>query len=130
LFSDYSAAHLNPSHGSSLTPQLRRQARERREYLFKKSHEAQERSIFERKQRIKDLVASGKQLPTELRNDARTIGKDLVLDEAQTGELNHLDKSTFGVCALNSHPRPPLPRRRRVRQGRDVRPQDCRHDIA
>jgi len=31
-------------------------------------------------------VAAGKTLPTELRNDARTIGKDLVLDEAQTGE--------------------------------------------
>ncbi|RSH87913.1 snoRNA-binding rRNA-processing protein imp4 [Apiotrichum porosum] len=70
---------------------LRRQSRERREYIFKKSHEAQERSVFERKQRIKDLVAQGKQLPTELRNDARTIGKDLVLDEAQTDPRSHVD---------------------------------------
>jgi U3 small nucleolar ribonucleoprotein protein IMP4 len=75
---------ISPRHRSH-DPQLRRQSRERREYIYKKSHESQERAIFERKQRIKDALASGKQLPTELRNDARTIGKDLVLDEAQKG---------------------------------------------
>lgn len=59
--------------------------------MFKKSHESQERAIFERKQRIKDALATGKALPTELRNDARTIGKDLVLDEAQEDPHSHVD---------------------------------------
>ncbi len=61
--------------------------RERREYIYKKSKETQEKAIYDRKQRIKDLLAQGKPLPTELRNEARTMGgKDLVLDEAQAGQ--------------------------------------------
>ena len=42
--------------------------------------------MYERKQRIKDLLAQGKTLPTELREEARKGAKDLVLDEAQAGE--------------------------------------------
>ncbi|KAH8079238.1 putative rRNA primary transcript binding protein [Filobasidium floriforme] len=71
---------------------LRRQARERREYIFRKSQESQEKQIYERKQRIKEALASGKQLPTELRNEARTLGgKDLVLDEAQNEPGSSID---------------------------------------
>lgn len=44
--------------------------------------------MFERKQRLKDALASGKALPNELKADARAMGKDLALDEAQTGELS------------------------------------------
>jgi U3 small nucleolar ribonucleoprotein protein IMP4 len=71
---------------------LRRQTRERREYIHRKSLASQEQAIYQRKQTIKDLVAQGKQLPTELRKEAKELGgKDLVLDEAQRGE------SSFGV---------------------------------
>jgi len=66
--------------------QLRRQTRERREYIHRKSLASQEQAIYQRKQQIKDLVAQGKQLPTELRKEAKELGsKDLVLDEAQQG---------------------------------------------
>ena len=66
--------------------QLRRQTRERREYIHRKSLALQEQAIYQRKQQIKDLVAQGKQLPTELRKEAKELGsKDLVLDEAQQG---------------------------------------------
>lgn len=41
--------------------------------------------MFDRKQRLKDALASGKALPNELKADARAMGKDLALDEAQTG---------------------------------------------
>jgi U3 small nucleolar ribonucleoprotein protein IMP4 len=64
---------------------LRRQARERRQYVYAKSLEAQERQTYERKQRIKDALASGKQLPTELRKDAKNLGRDLAFDDAQAG---------------------------------------------
>ncbi|ORX37964.1 putative rRNA primary transcript binding protein [Kockovaella imperatae] len=70
----------------------RRQTRERREYIFKKSQESQERAIYERKQRIKELLAAGKPLPTDLRNEAKLLGgKDLVLDEAQAEPRSHID---------------------------------------
>ena len=64
---------------------LRRQARERRQYIYAKSLEAQERQTYERKQQIKDALAQGKALPTELRKSAKELTNDLAFDEAQTG---------------------------------------------
>ena len=72
-----------------LFPQLRRQARERRQYIYEKSLEAQERQTYERKRQLKDALASGKPLPTELKKDAKDIGNDLAFDEAQEGEDHH-----------------------------------------
>ncbi|KAI6042098.1 Brix-domain-containing protein [Pisolithus marmoratus] len=66
---------------------LRRQARERRQYIYAKSLEAQERHTYERKRQLKDALASGKQLPTELKNDSKALGKDLAFDEAQQAKL-------------------------------------------
>lgn len=65
---------------------LRRQTRERRQYVYAKSLEAQERQTYERKQQLKDALASGKSLPTELKKDAKQLGKDLAFDEAQAGQ--------------------------------------------
>lgn len=66
--------------------QLRRQIRERRQYVYAKSLEAQERQTWERKQQLKDALATGKRLPTELRKDAESLGRDMEFDEAQAGE--------------------------------------------
>ena len=69
----------------TLCLQLRRQIRERRSYVYQKSQESQERQTYERKQVLKDALASGKSLPTELRKDSKRLGKQLEFDEAQTG---------------------------------------------
>ena len=47
--------------------------------------EAQERVTFERKRQLRDALASGKQLPTEMRKEAKDMSKDLPFDEAQAG---------------------------------------------
>lgn len=70
---------------------IRRQVRERRQYIYTKSLEAQERQTYERKQKLKDALASGKALPTELRKDAEKLGRDLALDEAQADPTTHID---------------------------------------
>jgi len=70
---------------------LRRQARERRQYIYEKSLEAQERQTYERKRQLKDALASGKPLPTELKKDAKDIGNDLAFDEAQEEPSTHID---------------------------------------
>jgi hypothetical protein len=70
--------------------QLRKQARERRQYVYAKSLEAQERLTYERKRQLKDALASGKPLPTELRKDVQQLSRDLAFDEAQTGKLRSL----------------------------------------
>lgn len=64
---------------------MRRQSRERRQYVYAKSLEAQERQTYERKQQLKDALANGKALPTELRKEAKGLAKDLAFDEAQAG---------------------------------------------
>ena len=78
---------------------LRRQARERRQYVYAKSLEAQERLTYERKRELKDALASGKSLPTELRKEARELGKDFAFDEAQTGRF--FSPLCFCVWILN-----------------------------
>ncbi|KAF9895635.1 snoRNA-binding rRNA-processing protein imp4, partial [Lobosporangium transversale] len=62
---------------------IRRQTRLRREYLYKKSLEGKERQIFERKQAVKEAIASGKPVPNELKNEGAAFTKDLQFDEAQ-----------------------------------------------
>lgn len=66
---------------------IRRQARERRQYVYAKSLETRERQTYERKQLLKEALANGKALPTELRKQAHDLGKDFAFDEAQAGEL-------------------------------------------
>ncbi|KAN0097345.1 Anticodon-binding protein [Tylopilus felleus] len=70
---------------------LRRQARERRQYIHEKSLEAQERQTYERKRQLKDALAAGKPLPTELKKDAKAVGNDLAFDEAQEEPSTHID---------------------------------------
>jgi U3 small nucleolar ribonucleoprotein protein IMP4 len=47
--------------------------------------EAQERQTYERKQQLKESLATGKALPTELKKGSKNLGKDLAFDEAQSG---------------------------------------------
>jgi U3 small nucleolar ribonucleoprotein protein IMP4 len=65
---------------------LRRQTRLRREFLFTKSLEQKERQIWERKQRVKDLLAKGKAVP-----NGQGIGdREGRMDAAGEGEYSPL----------------------------------------
>ncbi|CCV00159.1 unnamed protein product [Malassezia sympodialis ATCC 42132] len=71
---------------------LRRQARERREYVYKKALESKQRQIYERKQKIREALASGKPLPPELRGpEAQELAKNLTLDAAQAEPGTSID---------------------------------------
>jgi U3 small nucleolar ribonucleoprotein protein IMP4 len=86
--------------------QLRRQARERRQYVYAKSLEAQERLTYERKRQLKEALASGKPLPTELRKDAQQLSKELAFDEAQAGAFlfhSKLLRSTEWLTDPSTH---------------------------
>jgi U3 small nucleolar ribonucleoprotein protein IMP4 len=50
--------------------------------------EAQERQTYERKQQLKESLATGKALPTELKKSSKNLGKDLAFDEAQPGTVH------------------------------------------
>ncbi|CAI2165314.1 1249_t:CDS:2 [Funneliformis geosporum] len=70
---------------------IRRQTRLRREYLYKKSLETKEKQIYERKQKIKEAIREGRPIPTELREEATKLQKDLNFDEAQNEPTSHID---------------------------------------
>merc|ERR1711939_872743 len=66
---------------------LRRQARQRREFLYNKALEAKSKQIYERKQRVKDLLAKGKEVP---KRDA--VGeRESAMDAAQEDPMTHID---------------------------------------
>ncbi|KAJ3247672.1 snoRNA-binding rRNA-processing protein imp4 [Chytriomyces hyalinus] len=69
----------------------RHNTRLRREYLYRKSLESQEKTIFERKARIRDALESGKAIPSDLKKDAALMKKDIFLDEAQANPTSHID---------------------------------------
>ncbi|XP_028398119.1 U3 small nucleolar ribonucleoprotein protein IMP4-like [Dendronephthya gigantea] len=71
---------------------LRRQARQRREYIYKKSVEDQERTIYDRKKRLKNALQEGKPIPTELRRDEGELRKAIEFDdEAHEKVTTHVD---------------------------------------
>ncbi|XP_071960964.1 U3 small nucleolar ribonucleoprotein protein IMP4-like [Antedon mediterranea] len=70
---------------------LRRQARLRREYLYRKNQEEQSRVISERKRKIKEALDENKQIPTELQKDALSLKKALDFDDEGASDLNHID---------------------------------------
>jgi U3 small nucleolar ribonucleoprotein protein IMP4 len=71
---------------------LRRQARLRREYLYRKGLEEKRKIIHERKQKIKKALEEGTQIPTELRNEAAELKRSLKYDDMERGGLSsHVD---------------------------------------
>lgn len=59
----------------------RREARLRKEYLYRKSLEEKERRLFEQKSRLKKSLDSSEPIPHDLRNDAVDLAKKLTYDE-------------------------------------------------
>jgi hypothetical protein len=83
---------------------------------------------YERKQQLKDALASGKALPTELRKQARDLGKDLAFDEAQAGgvDANFIYARrtlTLQKCRTDDA------HRQRIFESRDNRPEDHPDDV-
>ncbi|XP_045164763.1 U3 small nucleolar ribonucleoprotein protein IMP4-like [Mercenaria mercenaria] len=71
---------------------IRRQARLRREYIYRKSIEDRERTILEKKQRLKSALDENRQIPSDLQDDAIPIQKTLDWDdEGADGNTTHID---------------------------------------
>ena len=71
---------------------IRRNARLRREYLYKKSLEGKEKEQFERKERLKQALQEGKQIPADLAKDAGKLRAELEMDDLRTSvPRSHVD---------------------------------------
>lgn len=63
---------------------LRRTARLRREYLYRKSLEGAERAAYEKRRAVRVALAEGKPVPTELRQEAAALKADGELEDVRT----------------------------------------------
>ncbi|KMZ65811.1 putative U3 small nucleolar ribonucleoprotein imp4 [Zostera marina] len=71
---------------------LRRNIRERKEYLYRKSLEGKERLLYEKKRKIKEALQEGKPTPTELRNEEPALRKEIELEDEDTAvPRSHID---------------------------------------
>ncbi|KAJ6961447.1 hypothetical protein NC652_000388 [Populus alba x Populus x berolinensis] len=71
---------------------LRRNIRLRREYLYRKSLEGKERLLYEKKRKIKEALAEGKPIPTELRNEEAALRQEIDLEDENTAiPRSHID---------------------------------------
>lgn len=63
---------------------LRRDARLRKEYLYKKALEDKEAATFEKKRKLQEALSQNKAIPTELRGEDKKLRKTLDLEDDRT----------------------------------------------
>ncbi|CAK0780418.1 hypothetical protein CVIRNUC_005047 [Coccomyxa viridis] len=71
---------------------LRRNARLRREYLYRKNLEGKDREEYERKLKIRRALEEGKPIPTELRREEQALRHNIELEDDNTAvPRSHID---------------------------------------
>lgn len=58
---------------------IRRTARLRKEFVYRKSLEGKERELYEKKRKIRQCLEEGKVIPTELRNSEASLRTEIAL---------------------------------------------------
>ena len=85
---------------SSEAASRRRQTRMRREYLYRKSLEGQEKAAYEQKRIIREALASGKPLPTEVRASYDKLKQEVDAEDITTETpKTHIDNE-YGDAGL------------------------------
>jgi len=63
---------------------LRRNARLRREFIYRKSLEGKARELYEKKRTIRQCLEDGKVIPTELRREESALREELAMEDTRT----------------------------------------------
>ena len=69
---------------------LRRNARLRKEFVYRKSLEGKERQLYEKKMKIRECVEQGKPITTELKREEELLRKELDLEDERTREYGNV----------------------------------------
>lgn len=78
---------------------LRRQARERKEYLYRKAQQLKEQSQIEKRHKLAEALATGKALPREIADDDK-LQKDYLYDETVQAENEEVDDEYSELSGL------------------------------
>lgn len=70
---------------------LRREVRLRKEFLLKKERELQSSQTISKKRLLQEAIESDKEIPTELRNEARELKHEIDLDVNDINETPSID---------------------------------------
>ncbi len=70
---------------------LRRQARLRREYLYRKSLEEREQQIYDKKRKLREAIENGTPIPTELRDDELRLRREMEFEGKEWSPRQHID---------------------------------------
>ncbi|KIY95299.1 U3 small nucleolar ribonucleoprotein IMP4, partial [Monoraphidium neglectum] len=71
---------------------IRRNARLRKEYLYRKSLEGKDLAAYERKRKIRKALEEGKPMPTELRREEAQLRREVELEDDNTAVVrDHVD---------------------------------------
>ena len=79
------------------TEMIRKQARERREFLYRKSVQLQESKLAERRRQLKAALASGKPLSKDLAEDEQ-LRKDFIFDESEQVNVDDEYSALSGIA--------------------------------
>lgn len=82
------------------TASQRRQTRLRREYLYRKSLEGREKVSYEQKRIVRESLASGKPLPTEVRASYDDLKREIDLEDAKTSTPHSHVDDEYGDAGL------------------------------
>jgi U3 small nucleolar ribonucleoprotein protein IMP4 len=92
----------------AIVSMLRRQARERRDYLYRRALQLRDASIAEKRALLKRSLATGKPLDPSLAND-KSLRKDFKYDESQDNETAEAQRSLddeYSMLSGLTDPRP------------------------
>ena len=85
---------------SSEAASRRRQTRLRREYLYRKSLVGKEKAQYEQKRVVREALAAGKALPTEVRASYDTLRQEIDAEDSRTAHVRtHIDDE-YGDAGL------------------------------
>ncbi|GAX12617.1 U3 small nucleolar ribonucleoprotein protein IMP4 [Fistulifera solaris] len=85
---------------SSDAASRRRLTRLRREYLYRKSLQGPEKAAYEQKRLVRQALASGKPLPTELRASYDHLQKEISSEDNRTEQVRTLVDDEYGDAGL------------------------------
>jgi hypothetical protein len=74
---------------------LRREARLRKEFLYRKALEEKEKKLYDQKMKLKEALDTNKPIPKELQKEAATLAASLSYDEGLPGILLPLLSGVF-----------------------------------
>ena len=80
---------------------LRRNARLRKEYLYRKSLEGKEAEQYEKKRKIRKALEEGKPIPTEVRAEEASLRLEIALEDDNTAvPRTHIDDEYANAGAI------------------------------